>query len=101
MQPVEIQVHHRSSEQRQHLAYDQASDNRDPQRTAQFEVARKAFHALFDTAGVPVIDPTEALRTTPETVFIDYVHYTPDGNRFVASLIYKQLSEQLAARRAK
>ena len=72
-----------------------------PDRTAQFEASRKAFHTLFDTAGVPVIDPTEALRTTPETVFIDYVHYTPDGNRFVASLIYKQLSEGLAARLAK
>ena len=72
-----------------------------PDRTAQFEASRKAFHTLFDTAGVPVIDPTETLRTTPETVFIDYVHYTPGGNRFVASLIYKQLSEGLAARRTK
>ncbi len=72
-----------------------------PERTAQFEASRKAFHELFDTAGVPVIDPTEALRTTLETVFIDYVHYTPGGNRFVASLIYKQLSEGLAARRTK
>lgn len=69
--------------------------------SAQFETARKAFHTLFDTAGVPVIDPTEALRTKPETVFIDYVHYTPDGNRFVASLVYKELSDRLAARLAK
>lgn len=69
--------------------------------SAQFETARKAFHTLFDTASVPVIDPTEALRTKPETVFIDYVHYTPDGNRFVASLVYKELSDRLAARLAK
>lgn len=72
-----------------------------PDRSAQFATARKAFHTLFDTAGVPVIDPTEALGTTPETVFIDYVHYTPDGNRFVASLVYKALSDRLAARLAK
>lgn len=72
-----------------------------PARSAQYETMRKAFHTLFDTAGVPVIDPTEALKTTPETVFIDYVHYTPGGNRFVASLIYKQLSERLSARPVK
>ena len=41
------------------------------------------------------------MAITPETVFIDYVHYTPGGNRFVASLIYKQLSERLAARPVK
>lgn len=71
------------------------------ERSAQYETMRKAFHTLFDTAGVPVIDPTEALRTTPETVFIDYVHYTPGGNRFVAALIHKELGDRLAARLAK
>ena len=72
-----------------------------PARSAQYETMRQAFHALFDTAGVPVVDPTEALRTTPETVFIDYVHYTPAGNRFVAALIHKELGERLAARLGK
>jgi lysophospholipase L1-like esterase len=71
------------------------------ERSAQYETMRKAFRTLFDTAGVPVIDPTEALRTTPETVFIDYVHYTPDGNRFVAALIHKELADRLASRVAK
>lgn len=71
------------------------------ERSAQYETMRRAFHTLLDTAGVPVIDPTEALRTTPETVFIDYVHYTPNGNRFVAALIHKELAERLAARLAK
>lgn len=69
-----------------------------PEKTAQFEASREAFHRLFDEAGVPVIDPTEALRTTPGTVFIDYVHYTPDGNRFVAEIAYNQLRDMLAAR---
>jgi lysophospholipase L1-like esterase len=69
-----------------------------PEKAAQFEASRQAFHALFDGAGIPVVDPTEALKTTPETVFIDYVHYTPDGNRFIASIVYKQLRELLAAR---
>ena len=72
-----------------------------PARSAQYETMRRAFHTLFDTAGVPVIDPTESLRNTPETVFIDYVHYTPAGNRFVAALIHKELGERLAARLGK
>ena len=69
-----------------------------PDKTAQFEASRQAFHRLFDEAGVPVIDPTEALKTISGTVFIDYVHYTPDGNRFVAEVAYKQLRDMLAAR---
>jgi hypothetical protein len=69
-----------------------------PEKTAQFEASRLAFHRLFDEAGVPVIDPTEALKTHPATVFIDYVHYTPDGNRFVAEVAYKQLRDMLLAR---
>ena len=69
-----------------------------PEKTAQFEASRQAFHRLFDEAGVPVIDPTEALKTHPATVFIDYVHYTPDGNRFVAEVAYKQLRDMLLTR---
>jgi lysophospholipase L1-like esterase len=69
-----------------------------PEKAAQFEASRQAFHALLDGAGVPVVDPTDAFKTTPETVFIDYVHYTPDGNRFIASIVYKQLRALLAAK---
>jgi hypothetical protein len=69
-----------------------------PQKSAQFEATRQAFHRLFDEAGVPVIDPTEGLKAKPGTVFIDYVHYTPDGNRYFAEVAYRPLRDMLDAR---
>ncbi|WP_422002457.1 hypothetical protein [Reyranella sp.] len=69
-----------------------------PNRIAQFEASRQAFHRILDRQGVPVIDPTDALRAHPGTVFIDYVHYTPDGNRFMAEVAYPTLRAMLARR---
>lgn len=71
---------------------------------AQYEQSRQRFQRLFADSGVPVVDPTEALRHTNETIFLDYGHYTPAGNRFVAGVTYEQLRpmliEQLARARA-
>jgi hypothetical protein len=71
---------------------------------AQYEQSRQRFQRLFADSGVPVVDPTGALRHTDETIFLDYGHYTPAGNRFVAGVTYEQLRpmliEQLTRARA-
>ena len=36
LQPVEVEIHHRSGIERQHLAYQKPADNRNPERAAQF-----------------------------------------------------------------
>ena len=45
--------------------------------------------------GAQVVDPTDALRAHHETVFIDYAHYTPIGNRVIANIVYDQLKSEL------
>ncbi|MBI4365373.1 MAG: hypothetical protein HY543_00990 [Deltaproteobacteria bacterium] len=71
---------------------------------AQYEQSRLRFRRLFDDGRVPVVDPTEAFRNAKETIFLDYGHYTPAGNRFVADVAFEQLRpmliEQLARARA-
>lgn len=71
---------------------------------AQYEQSRQRFRRLFTDSDVPVVDPTEALGHTNETIFLDYGHYTPAGNRFVAGVVHEQLRpvliEQLARARA-
>ena len=47
--------------------------------------------------GVPMIDVLDALRGHDETVFNDYLHYTPEGNRWVAERIAELLRPQIAA----
>jgi hypothetical protein len=45
--------------------------------------------------GTPVVDPTEALRSHNETVFIDYTHYTQIGNRIIADIVFEELKSEL------
>lgn len=56
------------------------------------------FNAYTQSRGILHVDPTEALKTHGETVFIDYAHYTPDGNRFIAGVVYNKLRPVLLAR---
>jgi hypothetical protein len=63
---------------------------------AQFEASRQLFRRHFAEMGAQVVDPTDALRAHHETVFIDYAHYTPIGNRVIANIVYDQLKSELA-----
>lgn len=77
---------------------------RSSQQVAQIEQARRRMQTYLHTAGIRFVDPTDAFREHGETVFIDYVHYTPEGNRFVANFAFEQLRsellDKLAVRRA-
>ena len=47
---------------------------------------------------VPFLDPIERLKIHSGSVFIDYLHYTVDGNRFMADFIYDQLRDAFHSR---
>lgn len=55
--------------------------------------ARDRFAAFCKQEGVPFLDPIEVLRTDPTNIFIDYLHYTPDGNRVMAQFMFSQLED--------
>jgi hypothetical protein len=47
---------------------------------------------------VTFLNPLDVLKTNRETLFIDYLHYTKEGNRAMARFIYEQLKETFRRR---
>lgn len=68
-----------------------------PEVARQYEAIRKRFADYFAGEGVPVMDPTEPLRQHAGRVYIDYAHYTAEGNEFVAGVLHAQLKPLLLA----
>lgn len=62
---------------------------------------RDRLESALGQMGVPLVDPLEELRSHDETVFIDYLHYTPGGNEFMARVIHEQLAEMIHSRAQK
>lgn len=57
--------------------------------------ARDRIQEYCQKHDVSFIDPLQELRTCRESVFIDYLHYTPSGNSFMAGVMYDRLKGQL------
>lgn len=68
---------------------------RQPEEIAQYDRARRLFNDYFADQGTPYLDPTAAMMSHDETVFIDYGHYTPGGNAFIAGLLFETLRPRL------
>lgn len=62
--------------------------------------ARDRVRQQLAAAGVKLLDPLEALRAEPRTVFIDYLHYTAYGNQVMARFCYEQLKDEIHRRAA-
>lgn len=76
-----------------------------PNRLPNYELDRQFdFHArdklseYFPSKGVAFIDPLNELKQYQGTVFIDYLHYTKEGNEFMAGVIHEQLKAVFHAR---
>jgi hypothetical protein len=53
--------------------------------------ARDRVRDHVEKEGAAFIDPMDVLRTDPSTIFIDYLHYTANGNRVMAGAVYRSL----------
>jgi hypothetical protein len=60
--------------------------------------ARDRLAEFCNERGVTFLNPLEVLKTSRETVFIDYLHYTKEGNRAMARFIYEQMKETFRRR---
>jgi len=60
--------------------------------------ARDRVATLCRERGAVFIDPLDDLRTSRETVYIDYLHYTREGNRFMAGVVHRVLADVLRRR---
>ncbi|MFL6285123.1 MAG: hypothetical protein ACJ74Q_18430, partial [Pyrinomonadaceae bacterium] len=54
---------------------------------------RDRLAQFCDERGVTFLNPLDVLKTNRETLFIDYLHYTKEGNRAMARFIYEQLKD--------
>lgn len=62
--------------------------------------AREKVDAFCAARGAVFLDPIERLKRHPGSVFIDYLHYTAEGNRFMSEFIYDEMREAFRQRAA-
>jgi hypothetical protein len=75
------------------------------QRRSSFELdarfdnhARERVGSYLQTINVPFVDPLDALKQHEGSVFVDYLHYTSEGNEFMARQIHEQMKDVLHRR---
>lgn len=61
------------------------------------ELMRQKFVKHMKDHKIDVIDPMPELRNQKRQVFVDYLHYTKEGNEFMAGVVYKRLRGTLLA----
>lgn len=60
--------------------------------------ARDRLAEFCGERGVTFLNPLDVLKTNRETLFIDYLHYTKEGNRAMARFIYEQMRDTFRRR---
>ena len=60
--------------------------------------ARDRLAEFCGERGVTFLNPLDVLKTNRETLFIDYLHYTKEGNRAMARFIHGQMKETFSRR---
>ncbi|MBM4376556.1 MAG: hypothetical protein FJ095_15850 [Deltaproteobacteria bacterium] len=68
-----------------------------PEKIAMRFYVRDRVAAYLAKRKVPLIDMQEDFRRHSGTVFNDYLHYTPEGNRFVAEVVARELERILTS----
>jgi hypothetical protein len=83
---------------REQAVYDKIRRGQDSREVDFNFYARDRLAEFCDERGVAFLNPLDVLRTNRETVFIDYLHYTKEGNRAMARFIYEQMKETFRRR---
>jgi hypothetical protein len=60
--------------------------------------ARDRLAEFCKERGITFLNPLDALKTHRGTIFIDYLHYTKEGNQVMARFIYEQMKDIFHAR---
>jgi hypothetical protein len=83
---------------REQAVYDKIRRGQDGREIDFNFYARDRLAEFCDERGVTFLNPLDVLRTNRETVFIDYLHYTKEGNRAMARFIYERMRETFRRR---
>lgn len=60
--------------------------------------ARDRVRERVEASGALFVDPLDVLKSDDSTIFMDYLHYTANGNRVMAERIYDSVREWVAGR---
>jgi hypothetical protein len=84
--------------EREQAVYDKIRRGQDSREIDFNFYARDRLAEFCGERGVTFLNPLDVLKTNRETVFIDYLHYTKEGNRAMARFIYEQMKDTFRRR---
>jgi hypothetical protein len=78
---------------RERAVYDKIYQGQSPQEIAFNFYARDRLDDFCHKSNVTFLNPLDVLKTHRGTIFIDYLHYTQEGNQAMARYIFQQMKE--------
>ena len=78
---------------REQAVYDKIHQGQSPKEIDFNFYARDQIAEFCRGQGITFLNPLEVLKTYRGTVFIDYLHYTREGNQVMGKFIYEQMKD--------
>lgn len=83
----------RSFSAKERAVYDQIHQRENPEEIAFNFYARDRLDQFCGERGVKFINPLDVLKSHQGTIFIDYLHYTREGNEVMAKFVFAQMKD--------
>ncbi len=78
---------------REKAVYDKIYQRQSPKEIEFNFYARDQLADFCRQQSITFLNPLEVLKTYPGTIFIDYLHYTREGNQVMGKFIYEQMKD--------
>lgn len=85
---------------KERAVYDKIHQGQNQEEIAFNFYARDRLAEFCQERGVTFLNPLDVLKTNEGTIFIDYLHYTKEGNQAMARFIYEQMKDTFHKRAA-
>src|SRR6185295_19267636 len=79
--------------ERERAVYDKIHQGQSPKEIEFNFYARDRLAEFCHQQGITFLNPLEVLRSYRGTIFIDYLHYTKEGNQVMGRFIYEQMKD--------
>jgi len=79
--------------ERERAVYDKIHQGQSPKEIEFNFYARDRLAEFCHQEGITFLNPLEVLKSYRGTIFIDYLHYTKEGNQVMGRFIYEQMKD--------
>ena len=86
---------------RERAVYHKIYQGQNQQEVAFNFYARDRLAEFCRQQGITFLNPLEVLKTNQETIYIDYLHYTREGNQVMAKFIFDEMKDIFHRRAAR